>query len=141
MLDKDKIFINFKILPPVKEDEIKEELKTKPKQNIDNFILWCLRYLDFVEFCKSMATNHNGEFDYDDVVLSGKLYINKKAYSYIKYIDVSKKRHINSIKKHKHPDFGFCLYFCIEHYKELEIYERCAFLQNIKDILENNLEE
>lgn len=138
MLDKNKIFINFEILPEIKEKEVKEELKNKPTQNLNNYIQWCLRFIEFRSFFKVMDQQH--DINYNFVLKSGEIYINKKAYTYIKYINLERKRHIDAIKKHKNTNLEFCLDFSIEHYRNLENFERCAFLKKIKDILKENLE-
>lgn len=136
MLDKNRIFENFNSVSPLEEEiEIKKIGKT-PKQNLNSFILWCLRYLDFVEFSKSMVANNEG-LDYDTVLLSGEQFIVTKAFSYLEKVNGGKISHYAAIITQKSPYFVNSLDFAIRYYEKVEEYEKCAFIQKIKEIFEN----
>lgn len=133
-MESDRIFIHFE----VKDDEISKPSNSKntPQilKNIDLYILWCLRYNEFEEYFISMNSKIEGEIDLNAALSTGKNFLNNRALTYLRNIDIKSKKHQNAIKKVKHPHFIHCLDFSISIFKEKEEYNTCAFLQAVKEI-------
>jgi hypothetical protein len=63
----------------------------------------------------------------------------RKAWDYIKSIDLNKNFHVECIKNKASKDFSYNLQISIQFFEMYEEYEKCALLKGIKDLIEELL--
>ena len=145
-METKKFFILFK----EQEDKLdNKESSNTPKtvseirEDINMYILWCLRYIEFKEYFTTMNSQIEGEINLDAALISGRIFLNNKAFSYLSKLDLDRKKHIKTIKLIKDLHFIHCLNFSLATFEQQEEYISCALLRDIKNIYldeENNLD-
>jgi len=75
--------------------------------------------------------------DIDDLKEAGKFMMHSRAWYWISQCDLNKDEWKECLKNIPHKTFFKCLDICIEYYISFEEYEKCAFLQSIKDFCKN----
>ena len=63
----------------------------------------------------------------------------RKAWGYIKDIDLNKNFHVECLKNKASRDFSYNLQISIQFFETLEEYEKCALLKNIETTIEEFL--
>lgn len=134
MLDKDRIFGVFEvnIEKPPKGEYKPEDYRTS--KNLKIFIEYNLKFLEFIEFSKDFYNKNPEQFDYVTTVDVGESFLLNRGWEFMNRVDYNNPKHIESIKRCKHPNFIHCLDFSIKHYEQMGDYEICAYLLKIKNI-------
>lgn len=78
----------------------------------------------------------NRELDRDNLQNVNKNLIYSRAYSYIKQLDLSNSFHIETLLDKVDTNFIAACSMSIEHFAELEEYEKCALIKKIKDFIQ-----
>ena len=139
-MDKDRIFINFEIPSSIEDEELIDLIPPKfsTLDYLDTYMVWCLRFIEFRDYFTTMNDQDKVEIDLEAAIESGAVYLNNKAWFYLKNINPDMKRSINAIKKLKDSYLESCLDFSISIFLQNEDYERCAILKKIKDVLQED---
>jgi len=78
----------------------------------------------------------NRELDQDSLQNVNKNLIYTRAYSYIKQLDLTNSFHVETLLEKADVNFLAACTMSIEHFIELEEYEKCALVKKIKDFIE-----
>ena len=78
----------------------------------------------------------NRELDQDSLQSVNKNLIYVRAYSYIKQLDLTNSFHVETLLEKADVNFLAACNMSIEHFIELEEYEKCASVKKIKDFIE-----
>ena len=78
----------------------------------------------------------NKDFNKEDLQVVNKSMIFTRAYSYLAKLDLNNSFHIETLLDKGADTFLQACYLAIEHFTELEQYEKCSFIKKIKDFLE-----
>lgn len=108
--------------------------KPTTKEYLEDFEDFCLKILDFNNFIKNLSNKSPQPINEDDVLSTGITYLMDNSYKCISNIDLTKKRHITTVKKYKTHNFIHCLNYSIKHFEQNESFEKCSFLLKIKNI-------
>lgn len=73
------------------------------------------------------------DFNVDELEKAGEELMFRKAWSYIKDIDLSKAFHVDCIKIKASDEFVQNLQEAISYFEQFEEYEKCALLKNIEN--------
>jgi len=97
-----------------------------------------LNYLNYTTQVINLFDKAEPELDIKDIKRVGELMLYERAYDYIKGIDLHNKEHINALfkeAKNSKIDLESALNKSIDHFENLEEYEKCAVLKKYLDFL------
>ena len=109
------------------------ELREKPIFHVGMYKKLILNHLNFNTKVLNFFKETNQEFDVKDIKEAGEYVVFNRAWSYISEVDLKNKGYINAIKHYSDEDFHRSLDMGIEFFIQDELYERCAFLLEIKN--------
>ncbi len=78
----------------------------------------------------------NKDFDKEDLQVVNKNMIFARAYSYLTKLDLNNSFHVETLLDKGDDTFLQACDLAIEHFTELEQYEKCSFIKKFKDFLE-----
>ncbi len=76
------------------------------------------------------------EVDLENLQVVNKNMIFIRAYSYLKKLDLDNSFHINTLLDNADDAFLQACNASIEHFRDLEEYEKCSFIKKFKDFIE-----
>ena len=97
-----------------------------------------LNYLNYTTQVIGLFDKADPTLDIKDIKRVGEFMLYERAYVYIKDIDLQDKKHINALfreAKNSKIDFESALNKSIDHFENLEEYEKCAVLKKYLDFL------
>jgi hypothetical protein len=96
-------------------------------------------HLFFTQYTVKTFKNISPDINIDELEKAGEELMFRKAWDYIKGIDLSKNFHIECIRNKASRDFIYNLQISIQFFETHEEYEKCALLKGIKDLIEELL--
>ena len=78
----------------------------------------------------------NKDFNKEDLQVVNKSMIFARAYSYLTKLDLNNSFHIETLLDKASDPFLQACDLAIEHFMELEEYEKCSFIKKFKDFIE-----
>tara|TARA_B110000211_G_scaffold59764_1_gene67251 strand:+ start:3592 stop:4017 length:426 start_codon:yes stop_codon:yes gene_type:complete len=141
MIDKDKIFELFG--SPINEEEdfinIASTMLDEPFNKIGMFTKLIINHIIFHQkLSKFLSKESNMAIDLEDTKKASAFAIFNRAWFYIKKIDLKNKSDLEAVVKFKKEPFLSTLNEAIEYFEEVEEYEKCAKLLEIKKLKEKH---
>jgi hypothetical protein len=96
-------------------------------------------HLFFKKYTVKTFKNISPDINVEELEKAGEELMFRKAWEYIKNIDLNKAFHIDCIKTNANDEFVEHLELTINFYESLEEYEKCAHLKAIQDKVEEFL--
>ena len=96
-------------------------------------------HLFFKQYTVKTFKNISPDVDIDELEKAGEELMFRKAWDYIKSINLEKKLHIECIKTKTSKDFIYNLQISIQFFEALEEYEKCAHMKDIQNKIEEFL--
>jgi hypothetical protein len=96
-------------------------------------------HLFFTQYTVKTFKNISPDINIDELEKAGEELMFRKAWDYIKGINLSKNFHVECIKNKASRDFIYNLQISIQFFEVHEEYEKCALLKGIKDLIEELL--
>jgi hypothetical protein len=93
-------------------------------------------HLFFKQYTVKTFKNISPDVDIDELEKAGEELMFRKAWDYIKSINLEKKLHIECIKNKASRDFIYNLQISIQFFEALEEYEKCALMKSIQNKIE-----
>ncbi len=109
------------------------DLKNSPMYYIGMYKKLILNHINFNKKVLSFFKKANDEFNIQDIKEAGEFVTYKRAWSYIKDINLEDEEHINAIEYYSDEYLSTALELGINFFQQEEEYERCAFLLKIKN--------
>ena len=141
MIDKNKIFELFG--SPINEEEdfinIASTMLDEPFNKIGMFTKLIINHIIFHQkLSKFLSKESNMVIDLEDTKQASAFAIFNRAWFYIKQIDLKNKSDLEAVVKFKKEPFLSTLNEAIEYFEEVEEYEKCAKLLEIKKLKEKH---
>jgi hypothetical protein len=141
MIDKNKIFELFG--SPINEEEdfinIASTMLDEPFNKIGMFTKLIINYVIFHQKLSRFLDKENTlVLDIESTKKASSFAIFNRAWFYIKQIDLKEKNHLEAVVKFKKEPFLSTLDEAIEYFEEVEEYEKCAKLLEIKKLKEKH---
>lgn len=141
MIDKDKIFELFG--SPINEEEdfinIASTMLDEPFNKIGMFTKLIINHIIFHQkLSKFLSKESNMVIDLEDTKQASAFAIFNRAWFYIKQIDLKNKSDLEAVVQFKKEPFLSTLNEAIEYFEEVEEYEKCAKLLEIKKLKEKH---
>jgi len=141
MIDKNKIFELFG--SPINEEEdfinIASTMLDEPFNKIGMFTKLIINHIIFHQkLSKFLSKESNMAIDLEDTKKASAFAIFNRAWFYIKKIDLKNKSDLEAVVKFKKEPFLSTLNEAIEYFEEVEEYEKCAKLLEIKKLKEKH---
>lgn len=141
MIDKDKIFELFG--SPINEEEdfinIASTMLDEPFNKIGMFTKLIINHIIFHQkLSKFLSKESNMAIDLEDTKKASAFAIFNRAWFYIKKIDLKNKSDLEAVVQFKKEPFLSTLNEAIEYFEEVEEYEKCAKLLEIKKLKEKH---
>ena len=141
MIDKDKIFELFG--SPINEEEdfinIASTMLDEPFNKIGMFTKLIINHIIFHQkLSKFLSKESNMVIDLEDTKKASAFAIFNRAWFYIKKIDLKNKSDLEAVVQFKKEPFLSTLNEAIEYFEEVEEYEKCAKLLEIKKLKEKH---
>ena len=141
MIDKNKIFELFG--SPINEEEdfinIASTMLDEPFNKIGMFTKLIINHIIFHQkLSKFLSKESNMVIDLEDTKKASAFAIFNRAWFYIKKIDLKNKSDLEAVVKFKKEPFLSTLNEAIEYFEEVEEYEKCAKLLEIKKLKEKH---
>ena len=141
MIDKDKIFELFG--SPINEEEdfinIASTMLDEPFNKIGMFTKLIINHIIFHQkLSKFLSKESNMVIDLEDTKQASAFAIFNRAWFYIKKIDLKNKSDLEAVVQFKKEPFLSTLNEAIEYFEEVEEYEKCAKLLEIKKLKEKH---
>ena len=96
-------------------------------------------HLFFTQYTVKTFKNISPDVNIDDLEKAGEELMFRKAWDYIKGIDLNKNFHVECLRNKVSKDFIYNLQISIQFFEAHEEYEKCALLKGIKDLIEELL--
>jgi hypothetical protein len=96
-------------------------------------------HLFFTQYTVKTFKNISPDINIDELEKAGEELMFRKAWDYIKGIDLSKNFHVECIKNKASRDFIYNLQISIQFFEMHEEYEKCALLKGIENLIEELL--
>jgi hypothetical protein len=96
-------------------------------------------HLFFKQYTVKTFQNISPDINIEELEKAGEELMFRKAWDYIKYIDIHKTFHVECIRNKASKDFIDNLQASISYFEPFEEYEKCALLKNILDKVEEFL--
>ena len=141
MIDKNKIFELFG--SPINEEEdfinIASTMLDEPFNKIGMFTKLIINHIIFHQkLSKFLSKESNMVIDLEDTKKASAFAIFNRAWFYIKQIDLKNKSDLEAVVQFKKEPFLSTLNEAIEYFEEVEEYEKCAKLLEIKKLKEKH---
>tara|TARA_R110000744_G_scaffold111037_4_gene209198 strand:- start:78 stop:503 length:426 start_codon:yes stop_codon:yes gene_type:complete len=141
MIDKNKIFELFG--SPINEEEdfinIASTMLDEPFNKIGMFTKLIINHIIFHQkLSKFLSKESNMVIDLEDTKQASAFAIFNRAWFYIKKIDLKNKSDLEAVVQFKKEPFLSTLNEAIEYFEEVEEYEKCAKLLEIKKLKEKH---
>ena len=141
MIDKDKIFELFG--SPINEEEdfinVASAMLDEPFNRIGMFTKLIINHIIFHQkLSKFLSKESNMAIDLEDTKQASAFAIFNRAWFYIKQIDLKNKSDLEAVVQFKKEPFLSTLNEAIEYFEEVEEYEKCAKLLEIKKLKEKH---
>tara|TARA_B110000444_G_C18454220_1_gene417146 strand:+ start:156 stop:581 length:426 start_codon:yes stop_codon:yes gene_type:complete len=141
MIDKNKIFELFG--SPINEEEdfinIASTMLDEPFNKIGMFTKLIINHIIFHQkLSKFLSKESNMVIDLEDTKKASAFAIFNRAWFYIKKIDLKNKSDLEAVVQFKKEPFLSTLNEAIEYFEEVEEYEKCAKLLEIKKLKEKH---
>tara|TARA_B110000503_G_scaffold142017_1_gene237432 strand:- start:3102 stop:3521 length:420 start_codon:yes stop_codon:yes gene_type:complete len=94
-------------------------------------------HLFFTQYTVKAFKNISPDININELEKAGEELMFRKAWDYIKSIDLNKNFHVECIKNKASKDFSYNLQISIQFFEMYEEYEKCVLLKNIKDLIES----
>jgi hypothetical protein len=117
-----------------------EAFKTTPHFKIGMFSKLIINGLNFKKQIVSFFTKSDPELDADNVDEAGEFLMYNRAWYWISQCKIRSKIWRQALKDCATPDLLDSVMLSIKYFESIEEYEKCAFLKNIQDFLEKNLD-
>ena len=139
-------------------------IRTGNTHRLSNFLLWQLSYTEiffekklwpdfngkdfnkiidnhlfFTQYTVKTFKNISPDINIDELEKAGEVLMYRKAWDYIKSIDLNKNFHVECLKNKASRDFVYNLQISIQFFELHEEYEKCALLKNIETTVEGFL--
>jgi len=115
------------------------DFSTHPIFWISGFNKIINNHLFFKNYTVKMFKSSSPELNKEDLQRAGQEFMFRRAWDYIKDIDVSKSFHIECLKSKATKSFVYNLQSTIYFFENLEEYEKCALLKKIEEVVESFL--
>ena len=96
-------------------------------------------HLFFTQYTVKTFKNISPDVNIDELEKAGEELMFRKAWDYIKSIDLEKNFHVECLKNKASRDFVYYLQISIQFFELHEEYEKCALLKNIETTIEEFL--
>jgi hypothetical protein len=96
-------------------------------------------HLFFKQYTVKTFKSISPDVNIDELEKAGEELMFRKAWEYIKSIDLNKNLHIDCIKTKASRDFIYNLQISIQFFEALEEYEKCAHMKDIQNKIEEFL--
>jgi hypothetical protein len=96
-------------------------------------------HLFFTQYTVKTFKNISPDINIDELEKAGEELMFRKAWDYIKSIDLEKNFHVECLKNKASRDFMYNLQISIQFFEMYEEYEKCALLKNIETTIEEFL--
>jgi len=96
-------------------------------------------HLFFTQYTVKTFKNISPDVNIDELEKAGEVLMFRKAWDYIKSIDLNKNFHVECLKNKASRDFVYNLQISIQFFELHEEYEKCALLKNIETTIKGFL--
>lgn len=132
-MDINKIFELFDDQQNLDETSMLIDFSEHPLFWIGGFNKLLDSHLFFKKYTVKTFKNISPDINVDELEKAGEELMFRKAWNYIKNIDLNKKLHIDCIKAKASEEFVEHLELAIQFFVPFEEYEKCALLKEIQD--------
>ena len=132
-MDINNIFNTFS--DPEDETSMLIDFSDHPLFWIGGFNKIISNHMFFKEYTVRTFKNVSPDLNLEDLEKAGESIMFAKAWNFIKNIDVNKNFHKENLKLKASNEFMKNLDITIDHFEKFEEYEKCALLQNIKEMI------
>lgn len=133
-MDLDKIFNLFSKEYDVNDDtSLLIDFSEHPLYWIGGFNKLINSHLFFTQYTVKTFKNISPDINIKELEAAGEELMFRKAWGYIKFIDLNKTFHVECLKNKASEDFIENLQVAILFFEGLEEYEKCALLKGIQD--------
>jgi hypothetical protein len=115
------------------------DFSTHPIFWISGFNKIINNHLFFKNYTVKTFKTSSPELNEEDLQRAGQEFMFRRAWDYIKDIDVSKSFHIECLKSKATKSFVYNLQSTIYFFENSEEYEKCALLKKIEEVVESFL--
>ena len=134
-MDLGKFFKLFDSEEPENEPVIvNEQLAEHPYIYMGLFKKLILNYEAFSTQLFNFMRSTEGDLDVDKLEKAGVHMVYWRAYDHLAKIDLTNSFHVEIIQTYVDDKFIQALDACLQYYEDIEEYERCAFLKQVRDI-------
>ncbi len=130
-----KIFSLFTSNEEPEEQETRIDLSESPIMWIGMFKKMISNYETFVKQMIVFFRTSEPALDMDEVEKTSCHMVHERAFEQLVKLNLNNTTHIDSIKLYSDKTFEKALNSSLNHYLELEEYEKCAFLKKVQDIV------
>lgn len=139
-MDLNKFFRFFTPIPEEQDDiDGLKILRNSPFYKIGMFTRLILNGLSFKNQLLDFFSKSSEDLDLDGVDLAGEFMMYNRAYYWIKQLDWSDELWVNDLKSVSDENLLTAIKLSIHFFEEQEEYEKCAFLKEIQDFVQNYL--
>lgn len=140
-MDLDRIFNLFNNENSSSDDEssLLVDFSEHPLYWIGGFNKIISNHLFFKNYTVKVFGKISSDLDIEELEKAGEDLMFRKAFDYIKSIDLTKPFHVECIKLKANNDFVEHLKESILYFEQFEEYEKCALLKRIEDKVEEFL--
>lgn len=133
-MDLNKIFNMFEEYEGKEDDtNLLIDFSEHPLYWIGGFNKIISNYLVFVKYTSNIFKNMSNDIREEDLDKVSTLILFERAWEYISKFNIDNKFHLECLKIKSSESLKDALEIAINHYEQLEEYEKCAFLKNILD--------
>lgn len=132
-MDFDKIFSLFDDQQNYDETSLLVDFSEHPLFWVSGFNKLLNSHLFFKKYTVKTFKHISPDINIEELEKAGEELMFRKAWSYIKNIDLSKPLHLDVIKMKASDEFIKHLEIAIQFFEGIEEYEKCAFLKSIED--------
>jgi len=138
MIDKDKIFKLFVDGKEISGDKTKDEIKdfmNGPYAKIGMFVKLIQNHEIFHKKLEKFLKQEQPDYNVESTKEASEYTVYRRAWSYIKQIDIDNSDHINAIINFDPKVFYNILDKSVNFFETYEEYEKCAHLHKIKELV------
>lgn len=132
-MDFDKIFSLFDDQQNYDETSLLVDFSEHPLFWVSGFNKLLNSHLFFKKYTVKTFKHISPDINIEELEKAGEELMFRKAWNYIKNIDLSKPLHLDVIKMKANDEFIEHLEIAIKFFEEIEEYEKCALLKAIED--------
>lgn len=132
-MDFDKIFSLFDDQQNYDETSLLVDFSEHPLFWVSGFNKLLNSHLFFKKYTVKTFKHISPDINIEELEKAGEELMFRKAWGYIKNIDLSKSLHLDVIKMKANDEFIEHLEIAIQFFEGIEEYEKCALLKSIED--------